>query len=629
MAGGFFRRFLSVAALLTFTVGQGENAMAELETFVIGSEDQPWSTWGTLQAVDDVTTPGWIQPMKTDLEMNTLNELFKQMRLFPGENPIDPLYMPGDGRMWSPNAPFGEEKDMIRIADAQEDAVAFDYFDRSGSNNGVAIYIDLGAAFPVSEIKFYPLQFGDHPDKYMKGYELFANDGRPETQDEEGRPIFHLLNAVPTNTSVIVTESFPPEYIHFVKLRCTSRQPFEIDQLEVRGEGYIREATFISEIIDLGDIANLGGLRWSAIEEPGAEVRVQTRVGKDKTTLVFHRINEFGEQEALTGETDEENRKGWEDLPVEAKGSVREDTDNWTLWSSPYDSSGQTIFAEGARQYIQITVIMESESPTPRAMVDSLAFAYSQPTVARTLLGEISPREDVDLGETVAFEYTVRPTIGAEDSGFDILQIETPVRASLIQLKVGGLIVPQGTYEVESRKELLTIRLLEAQDRITSDEDSLGITFTCSILAYGTVFSGWASASWQEEDLPQRVEERNVGSLSVKGALASLGMVLSPVEAFPNPFTPNRDGANDTVTLRFKVFQVLEPVSVSVTIYDLSGAVVGEVFSGKVITSEYEVTWDGTDDEGALVRPGVYVYRVSLDGDEMDFVRVGTVAVVY
>jgi len=629
MAGGFFRRFLSVAALLTFTVGQGEKAMAELKTFVIGSEDQPWSKWGALQAVDDVTTPGWIQPMKTDLEMNILNELFKQRRLFPGENPIDPLYMPGDGRMWSPNAPFGEETDMIRISDAQEDAVAFDYFDRSGSNNGVAIYIDLGAAFPVSEIKFYPLQFGDHPDKYMKGYELFANDGRPETQDEEGRPIFHLLNAVPTNTSVIVTEGFPPEYIRFVKLRCTSRQPFEIDQLEVRGEGYIREATFISKIINLGDIANLGGLRWSAIEEPGAEVRVQTRVGKDKTTLVFHRINEFGEQEALTGETDEENRKEWEDLPEEAKGSVREDTDNWTLWSSPYDSSGQTIFAEGARQYIQITVIVESESPTPRAMVDSLAFDYSQPTVARTLLSEISPREDVDLGETVPFEYTVRPIIGAEDSGFDILQIETPVRASLTQLKVGGQVVPQGTYEVASREDLLTIRLLEAQDRITSDEDSLGITFTCSILAYGTVFSGWASASWQEGDLPQRVEETNVGSLSVKGALASLGVVLSSVEAFPNPFTPNRDGANDTVTLRFKVFQVLEPVSVSVTVYDLSGGVLGEVFSGKVLTSEYEVTWDGTDDEGALVPPGMYVYRVSLDGDEKDFVRVGTVAVVY
>jgi hypothetical protein len=218
MTRGFFRRFLFAVALLTFIVSQGKDTMAELKTLVIGSEDQAWDKWGTLEAVDKATKPGWIQPMKTTREMNILNDLFNQGRLFPGENPIDPRYMPGDGRMWSPNAPFGEEKDMIRIADAKEDTIAFDYFDRLANNNGVAVYIDLGAAFPVSEIKFYPLSCGNHPDLYMKGYELFANDGRPETQDEEERPIFHLLNAVPTNTGVVVTENnFPPQYIRFVK----------------------------------------------------------------------------------------------------------------------------------------------------------------------------------------------------------------------------------------------------------------------------------------------------------------------------------------------------------------------------------------------------------------------------
>jgi hypothetical protein len=399
--------------------------------------------------------------------------------------------------------------------------------------------------------------------------------------------------------------------------------------LEIRGEGYIREAIFTSKIIDLGDIANLGELRWSAIEEPGAKVRVQTRVGKDKTTLIYHKIDQFGEKEPLTGKTDEQNRKQWEGLPEDAKGPVVDDTDNWTLWSSPYDSSGQTIFAEGPRQYIQITVTMESESPISRAMVDSLAFDYSQPTVARTLSAEISPRENVDLGETTIFKYTLRPTIGPGDSGFDILRIETPVRASLNQLKVGGQVIGQQAYKVESREDLLTVHLLEPQHRITSDQDSLEVKFACAILAYGTVFSGWASASWQKGSLPQRVEETDIGSLSVKGALASLGLVLSSVEVSPNPLTPNNDGVNDTATLRFKVFQLLEPVPVSVTIYDLSGTMVRRLFSEQVVTSEYEVEWDGTNDDDKLVPPGSYLYQISLRGDEKQFVRVGTMAVVY
>ena len=68
--------------------------------------------------------------------------------------------------------------------------------------------------------------------------------------------------------------------------------------------------------------------------------------------------------------------------------------------------------------------------------------------------------------------------------------------------------------------------------------------------------------------------------------------------------------------------------------FDLSGKVVKALFrtdAARVgVYEPPEVSpWDGTDQEGDLVLPGIYLYRVRLEADSGDEVRVGTVAVVY
>ncbi|MCK4417890.1 MAG: hypothetical protein KAV99_06955 [Candidatus Latescibacteria bacterium] len=341
-----------------------------LEVFVIGDEEHLWREWGIFEGIDDTSNPGWIQPVGIGRDMNVLNELYKARRLFPAfgkEGEVtDPAYKPGDARIWTPNAGFQENKQLVMLADGEKDTLSFDYFNRLSSNMGVAIYIDLGAAYPVERIKFYPLNhledpkvleqyldfdWGSHEDMYMKGYELYANDGR--NLDERGSPIWHLLSVVPVNTDVVVVadSSFTPEYIRYIKLRCTSPMPFELDQIEVSGEGYLRQATFVSDIIDLGDLANFARLWWRAFEEPDTQVRVQTRVGKDKTSLRYFRMTEEGEVE-LTGKTDEENRLVWEELKPEEQGRVVGDWENWSPWSLPYTSPGEPL-ATGLRQFLQ------------------------------------------------------------------------------------------------------------------------------------------------------------------------------------------------------------------------------------------------------------------------------------
>lgn len=602
---------------------------AGLKQFVIGNAEHPWREWGDYEGVDDASRPGWIQPHRTTRDVNILHDLYRTGRLFYLENPTDPRYKPGDGRIWTPNAAYQENAKLLMLADGKQDSLSYDYFNRLASNNGVCIYIDLGAPYPVDEIKFYPLLFGAHQDLYMKGYELYANDGSPETRDEKGRPVFHLLDAVPTNTDVvIVNRNFPPQYMRYIKLRCTSPQPFEIDQIEIRGEGYIKRATFTSKVIDLGDIANFGSLRWHARTEPGATVSIRTRMGTDRTTLIYYRINELGEMEPLPGETDEENQKLWEALPDAAKGPIEDDTDNWTLWSPPYGSSGEPLVCRGPRRFLQLQIVMESTQARSKASVDSVVIEYSQPTMARRLFGKIFPKV-VDLGVRRTFTYTVFPQISGSDIGFDEIRIVTPTQASVRSVRVGGRVIPSDRYEAQIGPDLLTVRLLDSSDRITSDADTLEVTFDCLVLVYGTVFTGEALASWEGGLLGQDIEEEVVGDLSVQGSEGSLGIVLGEVDVSPNPFTPNEDGAQDVTELRFKVFQMMGTAPLSVRIYGTDGRLVRTLLSGEVRSGPYASAWDGKDDAGELVPPGVYVYRVELLGDEREFARLGTVVVVY
>ncbi|HID96284.1 MAG TPA: hypothetical protein EYP53_09570 [Candidatus Latescibacteria bacterium] len=635
---------LSGILSLVISIGSGR---AEIKTYVIGDDEHPWGeSMRSVKHIDDTAESGWIQPVKITRDVNILNQLWREGRLFAGSGLWGDVYgydyKEGDGRLWSPHIAWGRRRDILTLADGLEDTLSFDYFNRRGNNLGVTIYADLGTPFPVDEVKFYPLHsqmpfvdkypdfdWGWHEDYYMKGYELWANDGSPENMDENGRPIYHLLSAVPVNEQPVVDDTtFQPQHIRYLKLRSAARDAFEIDQLEIRGEGYLRTATFLSEVIDLGDIANFGTISWVAEKDPGTDIVIQTKVGRDKTALRYFRINDIGEEEELTGATDKENENLWKGLSAKERGRGGiDDTENWSLWSPPYQSPGKGIIASGPRQYIQIRIILKNKEPMTRAKVDNVSFEYSQPAVARRLTGKISPNIGVDLGKPVTFRYLVEPTITNKDSGFDSLLIDTPVRATVKSVKLGGRELLPEDYNVVEQEKVLALRLLNG-NRVASDEDSLEVVFDCSILLYGFVFAGRAFASWIE-GLPQLIEEDRFGDLAVRASEKSLGEIIGDMEISPNPFTPNGDGVNETTNIYFKVFQVVGTAPVSVNVYGLSGARVRELFSASLPAKELSVSWDGLDDDNNLVRPGLYIVRVTLEGDKERFEKSRTVAVIY
>ncbi|MEZ4695468.1 MAG: FlgD immunoglobulin-like domain containing protein [Rhodothermales bacterium] len=69
---------------------------------------------------------------------------------------------------------------------------------------------------------------------------------------------------------------------------------------------------------------------------------------------------------------------------------------------------------------------------------------------------------------------------------------------------------------------------------------------------------------------------------------------------YPNPF------ANNTTI----AFELANAENVSVKVYDVLGQLVSTVVSGNLSSGRHEVRWDGSNDAGARVSSGLYLYRV-------------------
>ncbi|MDP6861774.1 MAG: FG-GAP-like repeat-containing protein [Candidatus Marinimicrobia bacterium] len=72
---------------------------------------------------------------------------------------------------------------------------------------------------------------------------------------------------------------------------------------------------------------------------------------------------------------------------------------------------------------------------------------------------------------------------------------------------------------------------------------------------------------------------------------------------YPNPFNPS-------TTIEY---EINSEAKVNVSVYDLTGHKVTELFSGKQHEGAYNVMWDGTNQSGSAVAAGTYIYEVQVD----------------
>ena len=141
--------------------------------------------------------------------------------------------------------------------------------------------------------------------------------------------------------------------------------------------------------------------------------------------------------------------------------------------------------------------------------------------------------------------------------------------------------------------------------------------------------------------LPQPVEGANVVDFTLRDALSdrnSLAVVadissqgsnlISNVQFSGESFTPNGDGVNDELLVGYDVQRLLEDRALHFEIYDLGGNRVRHL-EKELRSGGYSDSWDGKNDAGIMVVPGIYVVRLSADADEASAAVSRLVSVVY
>ena len=162
-------------------------------------------------------------------------------------------------------------------------------------------------------------------------------------------------------------------------------------------------------------------------------------------------------------------------------------------------------------------------------------------------------------------------------------------------------------------------------ERVTGD--SVQVRFTTRVVHNATLFALDLGSSdrpgvWQSVEPAER--RSNIVMLP---ELTGSDRLIGDLEISPPIFTPNGDGINDEVEIRFVSFKV-EAAQAQVQIYDLSGRRVAEL-AQRVAGSPRTFTWSGRDGEGALVAPGIYLCRIDLGAEAGEDTALRAIAVAY
>ena len=178
-------------------------------------------------------------------------------------------------------------------------------------------------------------------------------------------------------------------------------------------------------------------------------------------------------------------------------------------------------------------------------------------------------------------------------------------------------------------------RLIFSFEKMQAPQDNekrIEVVFEAKVLRFGTEFTGWVYDS-SEPALKQQVKPGNAtyrfggDVLSVRTPMG--GDLIGGVTLSSRLFTPNGDGINDKVDIRYDVRNVEELTQVQVRVYDLAGALIHILGEDRALSGSFELTWDGRDAQGRLVRPGIYMYQVDLLTDDGRKSQTGVVSVAY
>lgn len=634
---------------------------AAADLYVVGGQEHSWEMSGTtpggvIRVVDDLSTVtddgtplfaaeadtlgGWIVPVRVDPNFNISLDLLER----GGSVDIN----------LSSSQVDQDQLDGIVNGDHK---VAFDRKPVDGraiQNNGIIITLDLGARFGVNRVLFYPRMTDAFPfaNDFMRGYELYLNDGLPASLFASGQPNFvSPVSRVPDNPDTVVVTDVEPQFVRFIQLKSIINAGFEIDELEVYGTGFVPEAAYESLPLEMESASVWGRIHWDeriAGNPANSTVEVRVRSGSDDSPdAYFREILVGGVRTGLSTEDDLGNaltEASYQRLLRDGRAVIKQgDIDNWSGWQLV--SNGERLALPAPRKYFQFRADFANQSLDATRALANMRFEFDSPPVDG-LIAEIEPAE-ARIGTETTFTYVARADNDSGRDGFERFELETPARVSVIR----SVELQDGQFNVISRADfsladLSNLPVVDGEFALDSVSDDhfairlprvrasgthLKIVFDGAVFRYGTRFQGRAFAAGV--DLPllsdggDATPELDTDVQLVRVTLGS--QIAGKVKVSPAVFTPNGDGTNDETFVEYSILHLLSPSPVKISIHDLSGRHVRNLPVEDAISGRFQVGWNGHNDAGQHVPPGVYLVVVEIRSDGGTERSVGQVAVVY
>jgi hypothetical protein len=286
---------------------------------------------------------------------------------------------------------------------------------------------------------------------------------------------------------------------------------------------------------------------------------------------------------------------------------------------------------------VQVQLRLLSRDPLRAAQISSLQLNFSAPLVDQAT-AEIWPVRGLEPGREHDFTLYWQPRFSASDPGFDHISLGSSASAPLQLVSVHsgsdlalrlGAGRPLWPGELEMSQPEPSLLKLAFPSVVRGGETVYAIRFRTRNFLNSTVFSlSLANSLWP--GILQVASEGDVGTASASQSLVVIAdlretSLLTDQAVAPRIFTPNGDGINDVVQIRFVVFKV-ETVA-RVRIFDLAGREVAELVGAVGETATYE--WTGGDIQGQMAPPGIYLCHIDLGASSGQGVVVRPVALVY
>jgi len=411
---------------------------------------------------------------------------------------------------------------------------------------------------------------------------------------------------------------------------------WEIAEVEIFGNGYPPEASYQSDVIDLGGLSSLGNLTWSARVDPGARLELRARGGNDIDPNYYYRNTFRGDEKSRFDDAgDELTRAVYERLEGGQKAGTEPDSENWAFWSivPDIDAGRADLASARPRSFLQLAVDFASREQQG-AQIDYLQFEVTQPPLANQVTAEIEPIE-APLGKAVDFTYRIRPVVLGDNLGFDSVEIRTPIAPVAVEsVRIAGR-EPTGGWNQDAYDGSSFV--VHFQPAITLNQGSgelIEIDFTAEVFQVGTTFSGRVFNSMRPFEVRQRVTpgdaDVNTDSNTLTVELDEVRHGVSALRVSLGVFTPNGDGANDVTRIEYDLVNLVGDIPVLLEVFDLSGRRLAQIPVADGNSGRFsDVQWDGRIASGALVPPGSYLLRLEVQADNSTDSAVSPVRVAY